>query len=93
MPYFKTPNNALHFLDDGIIPGDVFGFPSEVVEITDEEVAAIRAANVPQPTIREQIAALEATITSRRLREAVLSGDHTFVQSVDAQIAALRAQL
>lgn len=52
-------------------------------------------ADVPDPrlTILNQIAELEASITQRRLREALLTGDKTFIDSVDAQIAALRAQL
>lgn len=47
----------------------------------------------PRPAIRDQIAELEASVTPRRWREAVLTGDHSFVDSVDKQIAALRAAL
>ena len=41
----------------------------------------------------QQIYILENSITARRVREAVLTGDHTFIQSVETQIAALRSTL
>lgn len=50
-------------------------------------------AQDPKQTIRAQIAELESTITNRRFREAVLTGDHSFIDGVDRQIAELRAQL
>ena len=61
----------------------------------------VAAGNVPEPAdppnpaegILAQIAALEVQVTPRRIREALLSGDYSFIQGVDAQIAALRAQL
>lgn len=47
----------------------------------------------PNATIDAQIAALEATVTQRRLREAALTSDgKTWLANVDTQIAALRAQ-
>jgi hypothetical protein len=45
------------------------------------------------PTILEQIATLESTVTQRRLREAALGTDNGWLADIDAQIAALRAQL
>lgn len=48
---------------------------------------------VDGPTVQQQIDTLERSITPRRLREAVLTGDHTFITGVEAQIVALRAQL
>lgn len=52
-------------------------------------------SDVPDPrlSILNQIAELEASTTQRRLREALLTGDTSFIDSVDTQIAALRAQL
>lgn len=65
-----------------------------LVPISDAELAALRAATVdPAGAIRQQIAELEASVTPRRLREAVLTGDHSFVDSIDKQIAALRAAI
>lgn len=43
--------------------------------------------------IRYNILVLEASITHRRMREAILGIDNGWLQNVDAQIVALRAQL
>lgn len=45
------------------------------------------------PTIAQQIQTLEATVTDRRVREAVLGTDNGWLKNLDDQIAALRAQL
>lgn len=45
-----------------------------------------------QPVL-SQILALEAQVTQRRIREAVLGTDNGWLAELDAQIAALRAQL
>lgn len=37
-----------------------------------------------------QIEELEALVTPRRYREALLSGDHSFIESIEAQIEVLR---
>ena len=50
-------------------------------------------ADIAGPTTQQQIDTLERSITPRRLREAVLTGDHTFITGVETQIVALRAKL
>jgi hypothetical protein len=71
----------------------------EQVPLTEQEEAELRAewaANAQRAIkdkIRGQIAILEAQITSRRIREAILSGDNTFIQGIETQIQALRNQL
>ena len=63
-------------------------------DCTPEEVAEIEARKTAPVPIIDQIKALEATVTQRRLREAVTTTDgKTWLAAVDAQIAALRAQL
>ena len=47
----------------------------------------------PKDAIKAQIAELEATITPRRMREALISGSMIFIRDVEDQIAALRTQL
>lgn len=47
----------------------------------------------PQLTIQEQIVRLEQSVTPRRIREAILGPGEEWLQAVDDQIAALRAQL
>ena len=44
-------------------------------------------------TIEQQILALEATMTPRRIREAANGTDNGWMKNLDAQITALRAQL
>lgn len=39
------------------------------------------------------IAALEAKVTPRRLREAILTGDHSFIDDIESKISDLRASL
>ena len=41
----------------------------------------------------EQIEALEKLITPRRYREAILSGDHSFIESIESQIQAIRSSM
>ena len=63
-------------------------------DCTPEEVAEIDARKSAPVPIRDQIAALEKSQTDRRVREAVLTTEgKTWLATVDAQIAALRAQL
>lgn len=45
----------------------------------------------PPRNIQAEIAALEATVTERRTREAILGTDAGWLLALDAQIAALRA--
>jgi hypothetical protein len=47
----------------------------------------------PPRDIKAEIATLEASITERRKREAMISGDYSFIIDIDTQIAALRSQL
>lgn len=55
------------------------------------------AVDPPPPSandvIKAQIAALEASITNRRTREAILGADNGWLANVNQQIADLRVQL
>lgn len=63
-----------------------------VVELDAATVSANQAAAL-KTSITNQIAALEAQITNRRIREAIRGGGKAWLDSIDDQIAALRAQL
>lgn len=63
--------------------------PEEEAEIHAQQAAS--AAEQPRLDKLAAIAALEAQVTPRRLREALK--DPTFINAIDAQITALRAQL
>jgi hypothetical protein len=65
--------------------------PEEEAERDAEEAAW--AAGQSSREILEQIKALEATVTPRRLREAVRDSGKAWLDNVDNQIAALRSQL
>lgn len=60
----------------------------------DELAQALPADPIhPNVAILEQITTLEATITPRRMREAMLGTDKGWMKSLDAQIATLRSSL
>jgi hypothetical protein len=69
------------------------------VQIDPDEEAQIRArwaiAEAEQTTqaTKDQIAALEAQQTPRRIREALAGTDNGWLADLNAQIAALRAQI
>ena len=56
-------------------------------------VAVEPSAPSADEVIKAQIVELEASITPRRMREALLGTDGGWLAGVDAQIAALRGQL
>lgn len=64
--------------------------PEEAANIDADRAAAASAAHNNE--IDRQIRELEAKVTPRRLRDALISGDKTFISDIEAQIAALRAQ-
>lgn len=64
----------------------------EEADFAQREQQAIAAA--ARNAILRQIAALEATVTARRVRESILTeAGAAWLADVDQQIAALRAQL
>jgi hypothetical protein len=82
-------------IEINVVSGEVTAVP-----LTEDELASVQAAKAaalaeaPRIAILAQIAAIEATVTQRRLREAALTEDgRAWLADVDAQIAALRAQL
>lgn len=69
------------------------------VEMTAEEVSerqaeeAVAITKAATRNILNQIAELENQITPRRMREALVSGDFTFIENIENQIQTLRGQL
>lgn len=64
----------------------------EVVALDAETVAA-NQANASRQTALNQIAALEAQVTNRRIREAIRGAGKAWLDGIDDQITALRSQL
>jgi len=92
MAYFDDSNGGVIWYDDDQIAE---GRADGLTEITEAEKDAIVAANIPEPTVLEQIEALEATITLRNYREAIMGDSYALgvISDVDSQIAVLRSQL
>ena len=67
----------------------------EVVPLNDEQLTDAQAQKVEdeKAKIKADIASLEATITPRRTREAILAIDTTWLADVELQIQELRGQL
>ena len=86
MPHYKDSEGHLHFLEDASFE---YMLPPGCVRAPDSKVPNTHA----EDATKLQIIALESQITPRRIREALLSGDHSFIESIEAQIAALRSQL
>tara|TARA_R100000365_G_C2748574_1_gene80564 strand:- start:11494 stop:11781 length:288 start_codon:yes stop_codon:yes gene_type:complete len=89
--------NYVIFDDSGAVIGVGYTpdgtYPPGSEPATPDEIAAL----LPQPSsadlIKQKIATLEATVTPRRIREAVLGIDGGWLADLNEQIAALRAQL
>lgn len=62
--------------------------PAQLTAVFSGYVSAASKASIDQ-----QIAALEAKMTPRRIREAANGTDNGWMKALDAQIAALRTQL
>ena len=67
----------------------------EVVPLNDEQLIDAQAQKVEdeKAKIKSDIAALEATITPRRTREAILAIDTVWLADIELQIQELRGQL
>jgi hypothetical protein len=94
MKYFINPEDSALFAYEEDGSQDEF-IPQTFVAATAEQIAAVVSPPPsPNASVLAQIVLLEATITPRRLREATLTVDgKTWLEVVDAQIAALRVQL
>jgi uncharacterized hydantoinase/oxoprolinase family protein len=87
-----TENDSINIVNNQIVDWRFARIPCP----TAEELAACEVmvqAKQAKEAILKQIAELEASVTSRRIREAVISGNNSFIVSVDSQIAVLRASL
>lgn len=70
----------------------VYGWAVRDLTVEEIEARAMETTRAFNADIDAQIVALESRVTSRRQREAILSGDTSFIAQIDAEIAALRAQ-
>lgn len=88
--YYKAPDNSIHCIE----PEFAYLLPAGSVEISESEALSILQKELPiSEHIKAQIYALEALLTQRRFREAILTGDNSYIQNIDSQIAVLRTKL
>jgi hypothetical protein len=80
---YKAPDNSLHFLDDNAF---AHLLPAGSVQITDEEAAAIRAANAPVLTYAQKRVAEYPPMAD--YIDGIVKGDQA---QVDAYVAACLA--
>lgn len=73
------------------VEGSVPFTPEEELDWDSRELAVIQEQL--KLSIKSDIAGLEATITPRRIREAILGNGGSWLAEQEAAIAALRAQL
>lgn len=71
---------------------ETINIPAEYeIEITDI-TAQVELDRIKQEKLN-QIAQLESQITPRRYREAILSGDHSFIETIELEISIIRDTL
>lgn len=85
-------NDSLNISENQIVSWNFVNIPMPTAEDLAVCEATVLAKQAKEAKLT-QIAALEAQITPRRIREAVLSGDNSFIADIDAQIAAIRATI
>ena len=92
MPYFKDKTGGVHFLDDANFKHML---PQGCIDITDAEAEILQTPPPPSADelVTQQIAALEASISERRKREAILGEDNGWLADADTKIKSLRAKL
>jgi len=85
MPYYKAPDNSIHFLDD-----DAFAYllPAGLVQITDEKAEALRP--VYTPTYAEKRASEYPPITD--YIDGVVKGDQVQIDKYIADCLAVKAK-
>lgn len=86
--YKNFPADAMdipQYLYDKYLKGEIIGFTANTGELEGSEPLP--------PTYNENILELEASITSRRVREAILGIDNGWLRDTDIKIQKLRGQL
>jgi hypothetical protein len=87
-----TENDSINIVNGQIQDWRFTNIPCPTRDELFDFVAVVELKNSKE-AIQKEIAELEASITPRRVREAVISGDNSFIVSIDNQIAVLRAKI
>lgn len=87
--HYKAPDNSLHCIE----PEFMYLLPEGSIPITIEEAQVLQPKLDPKLLLLEQIHQLELQVTPRRIREAIITGDTSFIASIESQIMDLRKSL
>lgn len=90
--HLTTENDSYNVVKGSIYSWNFTNIPCPTAEELVVCKIAVEAKQSKQAKLA-QIAELEAQVTPRRIREAVISGDNSFIANIDAQIAAIRATI
>lgn len=82
-------NDSLNIVDNQIVSWNFANIPMPTAEELAVCEAAVLAKQAKEAKLK-QIEELEAQITPRRMREAILSGDNSFIKSIEDQIQTIR---
>ena len=90
--HLRDEDDSLNIVDGQIFSWNFKNIPQPTEQDlidAESQIIALEARNATLKAITE----LEASVTPRRLREAVISGDKSFIEGVNAQIEELRKGL
>ena len=92
--WYNSVDNTLHDDQDDPLTWSLPVWPQGMSIASQSQIQAIlNPVKSPKEIAIQKIASLEATITDRRIREAVLGIDNGWLKSVNDEITTLRAQL
>tara|TARA_R110002153_G_scaffold165985_1_gene318506 strand:- start:49 stop:315 length:267 start_codon:yes stop_codon:yes gene_type:complete len=83
------------YLEDGSVqaPSGACGDVKDLIRLGYmKETDVIESYVEPVPSTTDKILELEAEVTPRRSREAMLTGDYSFIQNIEEQIKALNVR-
>jgi hypothetical protein len=85
-------NDSINIVNNRIHSFTFTNIPQPSVSELLALIPAVQAKSTRDGKLK-QIADLEALVTPRRVRDAVLSGDNSFIQNIDNQVQAIRVTL
>jgi len=89
---FVTDEDSMNIVDNRIHSWNFVNVTQPSIDILYSLIDSVAKSERNAAKIK-QIEQLESLITARKLREAVLSGDNSFIQNIENQISAIRATL
>ena len=88
----RTEDDSLNIVDNQIYSWNFVNIPCPTAEELEACHIKVTHHNARQLILNE-IKQLEEQVTPRRIREAVISGDKSFIEDIEAQIVELRKHI